>query len=133
MIDRRSLLRISAAAALTTVLGASASFAAERVPFDRDAFDAAVAGGGPVLVDVFAPWCTTCRAQGRVLDGLFGEPRFSAFQVFVVDYDTEKEIMRSFGVQQRSTLIAFSGGAEVGRVIADTRPETISALLESAL
>lgn len=133
MIDRRSLVRLLATAALTAGWAGDGSLAAERVRFDRAAFDAALAAGGPVLIDIFAPWCSTCRAQGAVLDDLFGSPEYAAFTVFVVDYDSEKDIMRSFGVQQRSTLIAFSGGAEVGRVIGDTRPAVIEALLAAAI
>jgi thiol-disulfide isomerase/thioredoxin len=129
MIDRRAFLGLLAAA---PALFATGSLAAPRVPFDRAAFDAAVAAGGPVLIDVFAPWCTTCRAQSAVLADLFARPEFAGFQVFVIDYDSQKDLMRSFGVQQRSTLIAFSGGVEVGRVIGDTRPAAIEALLAAA-
>ena len=39
----------------------------------------------------------------------FAEPSPS----FVVDYDEEKDVMQSFGVRDRSTLIAFQDGAEV--------------------
>ncbi len=72
-------------------------------------------------------------APRAVLEGLFASPEYAGFKVFVVDYDSEKDIMRSFGVQQRSTLIAFSGGAEVGRIIGDTRPAAIQALLAGAI
>jgi thioredoxin 1 len=135
MIDRRALLGLLAVAPTVLATGwfATGGLAAERVRFDRAAFEAAVAAGGPVLIDVFAPWCTTCRAQSAVLADLFARPEFSDFRVFVVDYDTEKDIMRSFGVQQRSTLIAFSGGVEVGRIVGDTRPAAIEALLAAAI
>jgi thiol-disulfide isomerase/thioredoxin len=106
--------------------------AADRVPFDRAAFDAALAAGGPVLVDVAATWCVTCHAQELVLRRLMQSPPYDAFTTFVVDYDTQKDIMRAFGVQQRATLIAYRNGVEVGRLVFDARPESIEALLAAA-
>lgn len=129
--SRRAVLGLGSAALLT--LAASSALAAERMAFDRTAFDKAVAAGGPVLVDVYAPWCSTCRAQSKALDGLFKAPDYAAYQVFVVDYDSEKDVMRSFGASQRSTLIVFAGGSEKGRIVGDTSPAAIEALLQAGL
>ena len=131
MITRRSLLALATAAGLLAL--APPAGAAERTAFDRAAFDAAVAAGGPVLVDVYAPWCTTCRAQSKALDRVFRKPEYAGYRVFVVDYDSGKDVMRSFGATQRSTLIVFSGGVERGRVVGDTRAEAIEALLATGL
>jgi thioredoxin-like negative regulator of GroEL len=129
--SRRMVLGLGSAALLT--LAATSAMAAERAAFDRSAFDKAVAAGGPVLVDVYAPWCSTCRAQSKALDGLFKGPEYAAYQVFVVDYDSEKDVMRSFGASQRSTLIVFAGGSEKGRIVGDTSPAAIEALLQAGL
>jgi len=131
MITRRTAFAFLAAVA--TGLATGAASAAARVPFDRAAFDAAVKAGGPVLVDVSATWCATCHAQEAVLADLMQFPPYDAFKTFVVDYDTEKDIMRSFGTQQRSTLIVYKGGAEVGRLTGDTRADVIEALLARAV
>lgn len=130
MISRRSLLLLAASAAL---LAAPVAQAVDRAAFDQARFDAAVAAGGPVLVDVFAPWCTTCKAQGKALDALLRQPDYAGYQVFVVDYDSEKDVMRRFGATQRSTLIVYGGGAERGRVVGDTRRASIEALLKAGL
>jgi len=126
------------AAALVGLAGAFAgpgtvSEAAERVPFDRAVFEAALAGGGPILIDVSASWCPTCRRQGEIVDGLVSTEPYADFTIFVVDYDTEKDVMRSFGATQRSTLIVFRGGRETGRIVGDTRPRAIEALLGTAV
>jgi thioredoxin 1 len=131
MITRRTLFGLFAVATLLAT--APVAGAAERVRFEQGAFLAALDSGGPVLVDIHAPWCVTCRAQLKAMNRLFKQPQYRDYRVFVVDYDTEKDIMRGFGATQRSTLIVFRGGAERGRVVGETRPEAIEALLAAGL
>jgi thioredoxin-like negative regulator of GroEL len=132
MITRRTALAYLASAVAVAALPQFA-FAAERVAFDRAAFDAALKSGKPVLIDVSASWCPTCHAQARVVNGLTATPKYADYTIFEVNYDTEKDIMRSFGAQQRSTLIAFKNGKEVGRIVGDTRAASIEALLGKAI
>ncbi|MEQ8701242.1 MAG: thioredoxin domain-containing protein [Bauldia litoralis] len=133
MINRRNFLSLAAAGAVAGMLGvtgfASISGAAEAGAFDRAAFDSALAAGGPVLIDISASWCSTCKAQGAAVAKLVKQPEYAGYTIFVVDYDTQKDIMREFGARQRSTLIVFSGGAEAGRIVGDTRMDSIEALL----
>jgi thioredoxin len=135
MITRRTALGLMAGAfAILAVPGLSGqAFAAGRVRFDRAAFDAALKTGKPVLIDISASWCPTCQRQKQILADLTKQPQFAAYTIFEVDYDTEKDIMRSFGAQQRSTLIAFKNGSETGRVVGDTRVASIQALLAAAI
>lgn len=130
MMTRREAF---AALAFALTLSATGAHAAETVPFDRKAFDAALKGPGPVLIDISATWCSTCAAQKAVLSQLTRQARFAGLTIFEVDYDTEKDVMRTFGAQQRSTLIAFKDGTEVGRIVGDTRPQAIEALLAKAI
>ncbi len=134
MITRRTAFRLMAGTIAIAAASAlpGAALAVERLPFDRAAFDAALATGKPVLVDVSATWCITCKQQHVVLDKLFGMPKFAGFTVFTVDYDTQKDIMRSFGVQQRATLIAYKDGQEVARSSWQTGEAEIAALLAKA-
>lgn len=133
MINRRTLLGLAAAGMAAGLAGAGLTQTAHAddygVAFTWEAFDAAKADGGPVLVDVSATWCSTCKAQARVVDALVGEPDYADYRVFVVDYDSQKDVMRAFGASQRSTLIAFKGQTEVGRIVGDTRADSIEALL----
>jgi len=135
MITRRTALGLMAGTLAIAAQAAlpHAALAAERVPFDRAAFEAALKTGKPVLIDVSATWCITCKQQHIVLDKLFAQPEFAGFMVFTVDYDTQKDIMRSFGVQQRATLIAFKDGKEVDRSSWQTSEAAIAALLAKAV
>ncbi|CAN5319875.1 hypothetical protein BH10PSE9_BH10PSE9_15300 [soil metagenome] len=132
-ITRRIMLGLMAGAAVLAVLPTVAASAADRIPFDRAAFDAAVKSGKPVLVDVSATWCVTCKAQSNVLAALMKKPEFAAFATFVVDYDSQKDVMQSFGVRDRSTLIVFHNGAEVSRLSWETSEAAIAGLLSRAL
>jgi len=105
----------------------------EEKPFDTAAFAAAQSAGKPILIDVFAPWCPTCKAQQVVLEKLRQNPAYDAVLVFKVDYDNQKDAVRSLGAQRQSTLIAFNGATETGRSVGDTSPDGIEALLKTAL
>ena len=125
MIHRRSVLLSLAALPL---LGTLPAQAAMPVAFDNDAFKAAMDAGKPILVEIHADWCPTCKAQGPILDGLL-QGRFSDMMAFRIDFDSQKDLVREFGAQMQSTLIVFAKGNEVGRSVGDTDPASIEALL----
>jgi hypothetical protein len=51
----------------------------------------------------------------------------------VVDFDDQKDAVKSFGVRTQSTLIAFKGDKETGRSVGDTNRSSIAALLDKTL
>lgn len=107
--------------------------AAETHPFTSAAFDAAKAAGRPILVDVSAPWCPTCKAQRPILSGLEAQPKFERLVVLDVDFDSQKDALRALGVRMQSTLIAFKGARETARSTGDTAAASIAKLLDAAL
>lgn len=109
-----------------------AARAGVRLPFDAAAFAEAQKAGGPILVDIAADWCPTCRAQKPIVDGLLSLPGNEALLVFEVDFDTQANIVRGFGARSQSTLIAFRGTKETGRSVGDTDPTSIAALVRGA-
>jgi thiol-disulfide isomerase/thioredoxin len=117
----------------TVMLLASAVEAAEWKPFDEAAFTQAKKDGKPILVDIFAAWCPTCRAQKPILEQLTAKPEFKDLLVLVVDFDTQKDAVRAFKATSQSTLIAYDGESEKSRTVGDTDPASIEALLKSAL
>src|SRR4051794_18915025 len=58
------------AAALLVAGGFSTAWAGTAVPFSAAAFKAAQAAGNPILVEIHADWCPTCKAQVPILDKL---------------------------------------------------------------
>jgi thiol-disulfide isomerase/thioredoxin len=125
----RALLPLALGAFLLSGL----AIAAEKSSFTTAAFEAAQKAGKPILIDIAASWCPTCKAQAPILEELAAEPRFKDLQIFTVDFDTEKSVLREFRAQVQSTLIVFKGGQEVGRSVGDTHKGSIAALLAKSL
>lgn len=126
---RRHLLGFALTA--TAVLGSAFAASAEPVPFSRSAFEAAQAAGRPILVDIYAPWCPVCRAQEPILEGLAAQPANDDLTVFRVDFDNQKDVVRSFRATTQSTLIAYRGTQETGRSAGDTTPAGLARLVAS--
>lgn len=131
MLGRRALLLTFAVA---STLGATLpAVAAETVPYTPQAFEAAQKAGEPILVEITAPWCPTCKAQRPILGELTAAPKFKALKIFDVDFDTQKSAVTSFGARMQSTLIVFKGGAEIARSVGDTKAASIADLLDKAI
>lgn len=130
MITRRriALLAVLCATAFAAIPAWSAA-----TRFTADAFAQAKKVGKPILVEVSAPWCPTCRAQKAVLGELEKQARFRNFVKLEIDFDSQKDALRALGATMQSTLIVFKGDKEVGRVVGETKREAIEALLAKAL
>ena len=102
-------------------------------PYDQAGFDAAQAVGKPILVEIHADWCPTCRAQEPVISELLKEPKNANFVVLRVDFDKQKDVLKRFRTMYQSTLIVFKGKKEVSRSTGETRKDEIAAQLAKAL
>lgn len=131
MIDRRLMLKGFFVAASFAVSSSAPAFEAKT--FDAQAFEAAQMAGKPVLIEVTAPWCPTCKAQKPILSNLEKDPKFKDMVVFQIDFDTQKDLLRKFDVRMQSTLIAYKGTKEVGRSTGDTNAASIEALLVKSI
>ena len=123
---------IAAAASLGLILFAALAFSAE-VPFNQAQFDAARSSGKPVAVVFHADWCPTCRAQAPLLKDLSQKPEFTRLTLYIANYDQEKDLKKSLGVSQQSTLVVFKQGHEVARSTGDTNEASLGALLRQAI
>ena len=131
MIPHRLLLAIGILASV--MVGSLPAVAADWKAFSQAEFSAAQEAGKPILVDITAPWCPTCRAQKPILEEITAKPEFKDLVVLVVDFDTQKDDVRALKAQRQSTLITFKGAEEMARSVSDTDPATIEAMLKTAL
>ena len=133
ILTRRLFNGAMIAAALATASLFSPVSARSPVPFTDEAFKAAQVSGSPILIEIHADWCPTCKAQQPILDKLTSEPKFKDLKIFRVDFDSMKPQVKAFGAQMQSTLIVFKGTTERGRSVGDTREDSIAALLDKSL
>lgn len=114
-------------------LGGGSARAAGEAKFDAKAFADAQAAGKPILVAVHADWCPVCVKQKPILSRLGAEPAMKDLVVFVVDFDSQKDVTQRFGVQKQSTLIVFRGSVERDRSVGVTDEAALKALLAKAV
>jgi thiol-disulfide isomerase/thioredoxin len=115
------------------ISGIGSATAFEPKKFDSASFKAAQAANKSILVDISATWCPVCKAQHAVLQSLATKPEYAQLVVFEVDFDSQKDEVKSFNAWRQSTLIAFKGPQETSRLVAETGAAPIEDLLKSAL
>ena len=130
MLTRRSILITSLVAAAFTMSPALA----DTVPtFDARAFADAQKADRPILIAIHASWCPTCKVQAPILSELRADPKFKNLAYFVIDFDSQKDLVNRFGARMQSTLIAFKGDKEEGRSVGDTKRDSIYALVGKSI
>lgn len=131
----QTLMKTIAAAAVFVAASqfAQVAQAFEATKFDDAAFKAAQAAGSEILVHVTAPWCPTCVSQHKSLSEIGKKPDYAKLAVFNIDFDTQADAMKSFKANSQSTLIAFKGATETGRLVGTTKADAIEALLQTTM
>src|SRR5258708_40030616 len=104
MLSRRSVLFAAVAASAAAVAPASA---AGPQPFNDAAFAEAQKAGKPIFVAIHASWCPICKAQTPILAELRAGSRFKDLRYFMIDFDSQKDLVRRFGARMQSTLSSF--------------------------
>ncbi|MEN1727961.1 MAG: thioredoxin family protein [Pseudomonadota bacterium] len=112
-------------AALTGLLLSTATFALDSEAFSDERFDALQADGAVVLIDVWAPWCPTCRRQREILAEFQAAHPEADVTILEVSYDDDKDLVRRFRAPRQSTLLLFKGSEQVWFSVAETREEVI--------
>jgi thioredoxin 1 len=130
MLSRRSILIASLIASTCAI---APVFAEPAPAFEPIAFAKAQKAGKPILIAIHASWCPTCKAQTPILSELRADPKFRDLAFFVIDFDSQKDLVNRFGARMQSTLIAFKGEKEQGRSVGDTQRASIFALAEKSI
>lgn len=112
---------------------ASFAVAGDIKPFSQQEFDHLTKEGKPVVLEVSAPWCSTCKQQKPIIESLMKQPAYKDVTLMTVDFDSAKPTLKTFKVNMQSTLVAFKGEKEVGRSVGDTSPAGLEGLVKKTV
>jgi thiol-disulfide isomerase/thioredoxin len=128
-MNRRELLT-NAAMMLAAI--ALPTLASGQEHYEPRSFEDALASG-PVIVHVYADWCPVCRAQKPILATLAKEQALAGVKFVTVDFDKDRQFLRTYRVGNQSVILLFKNGQEAARLIGITDAESIRARLLGAL
>lgn len=130
---RRDFMAMTA----VTLVAPMAVRASETLEYTPGLVRERLAAGETVFVDFKASWCTTCRAQERVIGQLRADnPAYDDAITFInVDWDEHGrgDLATELNIPRRSTLVVMKGDEELARVVARTSRGDIQALMDTAL
>lgn len=89
---------------------------------------------GVVLVDLWAEWCTPCKALGPIIEKV-AEKYSGNEQVKIVklDVDENPQIQQKYTVMSIPTMIIFKNGEMVEKLVGLKPQEVIETAIESSL
>lgn len=91
--------------------------------------------GKSIFVDFKADWCSTCKAQEKVITAILTDDPTLADRITfaMIDWDLygDHAFTKGLKIPRRSTLVKFNGTQEVGRLVAQTDRTQIEALIRA--
>jgi len=97
--------------------------------YSNAAYANAISDGKIVLLDFHADWCSVCISNGPKLSQAFDNLDDNNLVGFKVNYDSEAELKKAFGVTSQATFILLKDGKEAGRTMGPKSVEDFEKLL----
>ena len=131
-MKRRAFVALGA----TSLVFPTAVFAAPKA-YTPGLVQKRLAKGDTVFLDFKASWCSTCRAQERVIKAIKGANPDYENKITFIDVDWDDfgggDLVKTLNIPRRSTLVVLKGDKELGRIVAQTGQAEIKALMDVAL
>ena len=97
-----------------------------------DNFEAIVAEGKPVVVDLWATWCGPCKQIAPYIEELAEEYKDSV-NIGKCDVDENSELPGQFGVRNIPTVLFIKNGEVVDKQVGATTKAALQAKVEALL
>jgi thioredoxin 1 len=83
---------------------------------DETEFNTLLAEGNVLVVDCTATWCGPCKLVAPLIDRL-AEEYLDRAQVFKLDIDANKALVKQFGIRSIPAVIFFKAGEKVEIIV----------------
>jgi thioredoxin 1 len=118
---------------LLIIILAPTAFAGDPFePFTEARLQALQSEGRPILIEVYADWCSTCRRQSPILSELLEDAQFAGITGLKLDWDDQRSEAQALGAPRQSTLILYVGDQHIDTSVAETNPERLREFLAQA-
>jgi thioredoxin 1 len=118
---------------LATLFLSFCTFGATQANFTEERYIALTEANRPVLIDVHASWCPTCKRQSAILDRYVADNPKLDLTILRVDFDDQKKWVKHFKAPRQSTLVLFIGEERRWFSVAETSKDAIFATLDAEL
>ena len=86
----------------------------------------------PVLVDFYATWCSPCKILAPIIESLAGEYEGRA-EFVKIDGDRAAETLPAYNIRAYPTVVVFSNGEPVERLVGLYEADAYRAALDKAI
>lgn len=97
--------------------------------FDRVNFDRYQKNGEAVLVEIYASWCPTCKAQHEALKTLESSGLRPKVRAIRIDFDRDSTFRRDIGINYTGAMLIFKNGDIVAQAAGLVTPQSIKNFL----
>jgi len=99
----------------------------------NEEFDALVASEErPIVLDIWAPWCTPCRAMKPIFEKL-GEEFSDRARVVAINADESHDLVARLKIYAIPTVLVYRGGRETSRRMGAQGAADLRALFTAAV
>ena len=99
---------------------------------NKTQFEELLAGGKPVVVDFWAPWCVYCRRIAPAVM-MLAEQYENEFVTVKINIDDEPALAEKYGVEVIPTLMVFRGETPVGFAVNPGSKAAIEKFIKESL